>query len=513
MAVVSAAFFACGGEEDGTGPGGGGTTNGQGGAGGGGAQGGAGGAGAQGGTGGAGAQGGAGGAGAQGGAGGTAAVCGDGVVEGGETCDGDCPATCPDDGDACTEEVLSGSPETCDVVCAAAPVTACVSGDGCCPAGCSAPEDLDCVVCDVRVPDDHATIAEAIAAAPSPGVVCVRPGQYAGDVAMRPHVSLQGYGPSTEIQGNVSVRALGDADPTPTSIRDLRVVSSAGGALTTCPVNQPACASSAALAGGTLALTAERVELRSTTQLNGTMYCATLETFGGGVQIVLRDSLCAGGRGFRVVGGLPATAVSHELVAERNRFMPGPGDSIFDPIEYLVNQTGSGTCGAVTSPAGTRVKATIVNNEFYRTDYEGVYTSKCLALTAADAAASSIEVRNNSFVVPQGVSGDRANAVWVNGVAGLFPRVVVANNLYWRTNANPLRGTQPDVMSGNLLPASDPFLDVAGGSLLLAPGSAAIDAADPAHAPPVDNRGVPRPVDGNLDGISLPDVGAHEYVP
>jgi hypothetical protein len=79
------------------------------------------------------------------------AVCGDGVVEPGERCDrgitagrpGACAPTC-DDGDACTADFASGTVEGCSRVCTHAAVTTCVSGDGCCPPGCSAPADLDC---------------------------------------------------------------------------------------------------------------------------------------------------------------------------------------------------------------------------------------------------------------------------------------------------------------------------------------------------------------------------------
>src|SRR5262249_55426928 len=58
--------------------------------------------------------------------------CGNGVYDDDETCDGDCPSC--DDGDACTIDTASGSPETCDVVCAHVAITACRGGDGCCPA-------------------------------------------------------------------------------------------------------------------------------------------------------------------------------------------------------------------------------------------------------------------------------------------------------------------------------------------------------------------------------------------
>src|SRR5690349_13401911 len=65
------------------------------------------------------------------------AACGNGVVDADETCDTAiasgataCPSGC-DDGNACTTDTLSGS--ACTAACEHAPVTACTSGDGCCP--------------------------------------------------------------------------------------------------------------------------------------------------------------------------------------------------------------------------------------------------------------------------------------------------------------------------------------------------------------------------------------------
>lgn len=73
-------------------------------------------------------------------------VCGNGVVEPGETCDGSgCPtAAACDDGDACTTESLVGGAATCDAACVSDPVVTCVDGDGCCPSGCKAATDDDC---------------------------------------------------------------------------------------------------------------------------------------------------------------------------------------------------------------------------------------------------------------------------------------------------------------------------------------------------------------------------------
>lgn len=70
--------------------------------------------------------------------------CGDGVVEGGETCDPPraCVTSC-DDFDPCTDDVLAGDAERCTAECHFTPVTLCTPGDGCCPDGCDG-ADPDC---------------------------------------------------------------------------------------------------------------------------------------------------------------------------------------------------------------------------------------------------------------------------------------------------------------------------------------------------------------------------------
>ncbi len=69
--------------------------------------------------------------------------CGNGIVEGNELCDGNCPTVC-NDNNACTADVLSGTPTSCNVVCSHNPITTCQGGDNCCPAGCNANTDSDC---------------------------------------------------------------------------------------------------------------------------------------------------------------------------------------------------------------------------------------------------------------------------------------------------------------------------------------------------------------------------------
>ena len=102
------------------------------------------------------------------------AVCGNGAVERGERCDsaiaagqaGACPTSC-NDNNRCTTDGLLGS--ACSRVCDYVPITRCLAtADGCCPAGCNANTDGDCIpicgngvretgeLCDTTIPAGQA---------------------------------------------------------------------------------------------------------------------------------------------------------------------------------------------------------------------------------------------------------------------------------------------------------------------------------------------------------------------
>jgi hypothetical protein len=72
-------------------------------------------------------------------------TCGNGEVEPGEICDGaSCPTSCSD-GNACTIDILSGDATSCSATCSTQPITQCGAPDGCCPGGCTASTDGDCM--------------------------------------------------------------------------------------------------------------------------------------------------------------------------------------------------------------------------------------------------------------------------------------------------------------------------------------------------------------------------------
>ncbi len=77
--------------------------------------------------------------------------CGNGIVDGNESCDraiprgqnGACQTNC-DDADACTSDTLRGDAASCSAMCSNTRINACLNNDGCCPAGCGAGNDNDC---------------------------------------------------------------------------------------------------------------------------------------------------------------------------------------------------------------------------------------------------------------------------------------------------------------------------------------------------------------------------------
>jgi len=72
-------------------------------------------------------------------------MCGDGVVSLHETCDGNCPSACVTGStDPCIIPLVMGSAQTCSLACFRQPVTAYISGDGCCPGGGTKAVDSDC---------------------------------------------------------------------------------------------------------------------------------------------------------------------------------------------------------------------------------------------------------------------------------------------------------------------------------------------------------------------------------
>ncbi len=73
-------------------------------------------------------------------------ICGNGVIENDEECDGACPVTVNDcqDNSTCSVKTLLGSASLCTAECVFTEIVSCTSSDGCCPTGCVYATDNDC---------------------------------------------------------------------------------------------------------------------------------------------------------------------------------------------------------------------------------------------------------------------------------------------------------------------------------------------------------------------------------
>jgi len=114
-----------------------------------------------------------------------------------------------------------------------------------------------------------------------------------------------------------------------------------------------------------------------------------------------------------------------------------------------------------------------------------------------------------------------AGTSWVNtviagnGLGSCDPGNGVAGGIYSLSSDNscPNPATSP-AAAGLIIadPLLGPLADNGGPTLThaLLSGSPAIDAAHPDGCPSVDQRGAPRPVDGNGDGVAACDIGSYE---
>jgi hypothetical protein len=192
---------------------------------------------------------------------------------------------------------------------------------------------------------------------------------------------------------------------------------------------------------------------------------------------VFRFNRCSGGSG----------ATRNGLVVALSGQTPAP------PMRIASNVFADNACAGVVT--GYAAAPSVLSNTFVGNDVGLLLVQPLAPLQAV--------FRNNI------VSG---NAVGVGKDGGL-----PVDDLDWRNNLVHGNGVDwsnlPDRTGSFDNLSADPLLaDPARGDWRPRPGSPAVDAADPATAPSVDAAGVLRPIDGDGDGVALPDIGAFELV-
>jgi len=193
-------------------------------------------------------------------------------------------------------------------------------------------------------------------------------------------------------------------------------------------------------------------------------------------------------------GTVHANTIAHNEVGDwgSGGMSIGGGSSLTVSNNVVVSNVGTVTWsdGDGISVWGDTTQAYLVNNTIAFNSAEGVQT----------ADTSTVLIRNNVIVGNGG------------GIHDLYGQAAIANDHNdvwsngWANYVNVVTGT------GDI--SSDPlFVDPSQGDFHLQAGSPCIDTGTGTDAPSEDFEGDPRPLDGDLDGTPVEDIGTDEFKP